>query len=339
MAEHTIKNTKLHLQDSLEREEHEDYPVKSRLHPLRSFGKKEAHCFVKREDELGFSISGTKFRKYRTLIPFLKRQECNEAVVIGGAYSNHVLSITQLLIENGIKPTLFLKGPLPYQKHGNFRFLQMLIPDSSIHWVPKTNWPKVTQYASAYADGSARTVILPEGATVFPAFLGGLSLPLDILRNEEEHKIEFDHLFIEVGTGFSAAALLLGFAYLKKKTFCHLLLLAGTEEEFLKQLQILHADFERWLGQKCSFPIHFSCESSSLAPSFGSTNSELFQFLIRIAREEGFFLDPIYSGKLFYHAKKKMEANPFSGNILVVHSGGALTLAGFQDQLETNSPS
>ncbi len=335
-AEQTDRTALAFLKNRLDKEPHEDYPSTSPIHGLGSFSNARLKCFVKREDELGFSISGTKFRKYRTLIPFLKERCCEEVVIIGGAFSNHVLSITQLLIENGIRPTLFLKGPRPLIKGGNFLFLQMLVSDSSIHWISKAEWPEALHRASEYARDKINTVVLPEGAAVFLAFLGGLTLPLDILRNEEDLKVEFDHLFLEVGTGWSAAALLLGLAYVKRTIFCHLLLLANTEKNFRSQLELIHADFELWLGEKCPFPTHFSCESSSLAPSFGSTNTELFRFLIQTARSEGLFLDPIYSGKLFFHAKKKFEANALSGNALVIHSGGALTLAGFQDRLDTD---
>src|SRR5579883_147233 len=124
----------------LDEEPHEDYPTHSRVHPLREF----PCVFVKRDDELGFGISGSKFRKYRCLIPQLREKK--EVIVLGGPSSNHVLSLTQLLIENGIQPILYLKGPPPVHTGGNFHYLQMLVPSSSIQWIPKADWPpKVPQ--------------------------------------------------------------------------------------------------------------------------------------------------------------------------------------------------
>ena len=298
------------LQQRLANHPHEDYPVTSRVHALRSFGK---NWFVKRDDELGFSISGTKFRKYRTLIPYLR--QFKEVVVTGGAFSNHVLGITQLLIENGIIPKLVLTGSPPKNSVGNYLFLQALVP--SIAWTTE----KVEEGVQ----------VLAEGGSCFISFLGAMSLPLDIVRNEQENGVAFDHVFIEAGTGLSAAALLLGFAYLEKETMCRVLLMADSEAKFLEELARYHAEFEGWLGEKCPFPTRFSCERPSLAPSFGSTNAALFEFLVETARSEGFFLDPIYSAKLFYHAKQKIPY--LAGPTLILHSGGALTLSGFQSQL------
>lgn len=332
-----MKRNKLEfLQNKLEAEPHQDYPTKSRIHTLKSFfTKSHKACFVKRDDELGFGISGCKARKYRMLISDLIAKGYKEAVVIGGAYSNHVLSITQLLIENGITPTLFLKGSVPRETQGNFLFLQMLIRPSAIHWIPKHEWSYVEKLAASYAETRASAVVIPEGAPLFSAFLGALSLPLDIMRNEKESQVRFDHIFLEVGTGYTSIALLLAFAYLEKTTLCHLVLLAETEKEFLMRLHKVHNEFEAWLGCAAPFPTHFCFHNCTIAPSFGSTNQALFDFIVEMARTEGFFLDPIYSSKLFYQTKKLLQNDAqIDGSVLLIHSGGALSLSGFQDKLE-----
>ncbi len=308
------------LQQKLSLEPQMAYPCHSRVHPLRTLPS----CFIKREDELSFGLSGSKFRKYRLLIPSLLRGGCKEVVLIGSPFSNHILSLSQLLIESGIKPTLFLKGAAPLKAKGNFFFLEMLSP--SIHWVAKSNWRGVDQLAESYAQERSGCIVIPEGGALFSAFLGALTLPLDILQNEEELGLQFDEIFIDAGTGVTAIALLLGFSFFKRVTQVAILRAAGTEEEFMKQLGHFHAEFERWLDKACPFPSHFETFEPLIAPSFGSTNQTLFDFLRKMAKEEGFFLDPIYSGKLFYSLPK----DPPSGNRLIIHSGGALTLSGFQ---------
>lgn len=324
-----------HLQTKIYEIPHANYPVHSRIHPLKDFClRSDAACYVKRDDELGFGISGNKLRKFRTLIPHLIRKGCREAIILGGPYSNNVLSLTQLLLENSIEPTLFLRGEKPSTPEGNFLFLRMLLPENSLHWIPRKSWSEVDTFISAYTANRNDYFVIPEGAFLFPALAGTLTLPLDIVKNEEHLNISFDHLFIDVGTGFSAAALLLGFAFLKKQTICHLLLLAEEERAFLKVLNTMHRQFEELVGEKCPFPTHFTCSRSALAPSFGSTNRSLFEFIVKIARTQGFFLDPVYSGKLFHYAQKKIEEdNTLSGNALIIHSGGALSLSGFQDRL------
>jgi 1-aminocyclopropane-1-carboxylate deaminase len=308
----------------------QDYPKTSRVHALRSFGEA---AYVKRDDELGFGITGTKFRKYRTLISHFLEIGVKEAVVIGGAFSNHILSLSQLLLENGIEPTLFLKGPSPAYVGGNFLFTKMLQGNQSIHWISKQKWGDVQQIALSYAQGKPHAIVIPEGAPLFSAFQGALTLPLDIIRNENELGFAFDNLFLDVGTGYSALAVLLAFAFVEKKTMCQLLLVAGKEDEFMATLSELHKEFEEWLGRKCPYPTHFCLIESSISPSFGSTNKALFEFIVDTARKEGFFLDPIYSAKLFFQAKEMLKRDLQLGKVLLIHSGGALSLAGFSEKL------
>lgn len=311
-----------------------NYPVHSRTHPLHSFCTNvNATCFVKRDDELGFGISGNKLRKFRSLVPYLIAQDCKEAIILGGPFSNNVLSLTQLLLENHIKPTLFLRGSEPPLSKGNFLLLQMLMPTSSMHWIPRKLWPEIDLCISSYTTNRKNYFVVPEGSATFPALPGALTLPLDIIQNEEELNTSFDHIFIDAGTGFSAGALLLGFSFLKKNTKCHLLLLADEEKDFLLRLNNLHKEFEEWLGEKCPIPTLFTCSKSEL--TFGATNNSIFKFLVETARDEGIFLDPVYSGKLFFHAKKIIQEEKISGKILLIHSGGALTLTGFIEEIKS----
>ena len=66
-----------------------------------------------------------------------------------------------------------------------------------------------------------------------------------------------------------------------------------------------------------------------VARSFGSTNSTIFKEIKSIASEDGILTDPVYSAKLFITAKRTIQDQSLDGNILLIHSGGALALSGF----------
>jgi 1-aminocyclopropane-1-carboxylate deaminase/D-cysteine desulfhydrase-like pyridoxal-dependent ACC family enzyme len=199
-----------------------------------------------------------------------------------------------------------------------------------MHWIPKEEWGQIETITQDFAKKLERAFILPEGAPLFECFLGALSLTLDILRNEETLGVTFQHICMEVGMGYSAAALLLGLSFLERPTRVHLLHVAEEEAAFLKRLKSLHAAFESWLGCPVPFPSNYSALPKLLAPSFGATNAHLFAFIKETARSEGLFLDPVYSAKLFYSVK---EARISGGPALLIHSGGALSLSGFQKSL------
>lgn len=314
----------------------ESLPMHSRIHPLQSFVFPDCKCYVKRDDELGFGISGSKVRKYRTLIPFFCKQGFREIVVIGSAFSNHVLSLIQLLIENEIQPTLFLRGDPDRLFQGNLLLSSLFVSASSIHWFSKADWHTVQSQAHAYAQKQQHpTFVLPEGGSIPAALPGALTLPLDVQDNEREHGLHFDHIFIEAGTGFMASALILGLAWLERATTVHTVLLAEDRAKFLSQLGSCHETFMQIMQTPCPFPQNFVVHDPHLTGSFGQIKPDLFEAITYIAQKEGFLTDPIYSVKLFLESRHLLNCGEICGNILILHSGGALTLMGFQEQIKT----
>lgn len=306
----------------------------SRIHPLRSL---QSHCFVKREDELGFGISGTKIRKYLSLLPAMMQDKPAEAVLIGSAYSNHVLSFSQLLRENEIEPILFLIGDSDCKMQGNLLFSSLIVDQKNIHWIDRSKWHDIDQIAENYAQERAqqniRALIVPLGANCSAALPGSITLALDILRNEKEMGLTFDHIFIDSGTGLTSCALLLSFAHLRKSTFLHIIQIAGDQDEFHKTLADRQKDFESLIKEPVPSPTLFKLYTPSLAPSFGAVNTTIFKTIAEIARKEGFLTDPVFTAKLFYEGKKILAEQNIQGNILFIHSGGGLGLTGFQDEL------
>jgi 1-aminocyclopropane-1-carboxylate deaminase/D-cysteine desulfhydrase-like pyridoxal-dependent ACC family enzyme len=165
---------------------------------------------------------------------------------------------------------------------------------------------------------------------------GALTLALDILENERENNIMFDHIFIDSGTGMIACATLLAFAWLKKNVKIHVVLMAEEETKFREILSSLKIQFEELVATKLNMPSinsRLALYQPSMGRPFGSTNKLIFNEIRRIASAEGFLTDPIYSVKLFMKARSIISKDDVTGNCLLIHSGGALTLAGFQDQL------
>lgn len=313
------------------------YPSHSRVHRLKTFSFPSTHCFVKREDELGFGLSGSKIRKYRTLIPHFLNAGIQEVVLIGSAYSNHILSLTQLLVENDLHPKLFLRGDSSREQQGNALLTNLLVPPSSIEWISKSNWKNVESQAQAYAATKQHPIfVLNEGGFCAEALPGALTLPLDILQNEKELGVNFhfDHLFIDAGTGFTASALILGLSWIGHPSMIHVVLLAEDPNAFLARLRQCHKMFAELLRKEISFPQNFVLHVPKQTPGFGEINSSIFENIAHICRHEGFLTDPVYTAKLFIESKSILQEQVVQGHVLIHHSGGALTLMGFQKNLQ-----
>ncbi len=264
----------------------------SRVHLLKGLC-----CFVKREDELSFGISGPKLRKLNPLIDSLKNEK--GAIFYGSAYSNFILGAVQLLIENEIDYRLVLKKAHTTKIAGNLQYLLRMVPDD-----------KIIGESGAFPKDYR---IIPEGGDVPECLEGAKSLAKSICQNEGEIGIKFSKIIIDAGTGISALGLILGLQELGEPREVHVFSMKISKEDFFKYNISENVFFHELTHHK----------------SFGAVNKTLLNFIDDFAKKEGFFLDPIYSGKLFYELMKT-EANKIIDNkTLIIHSGGALALSGF----------
>ncbi len=320
------------LSEALTAFEFADYPTQSRCHPLNSFPK---GCFVKRDDELGFGVAGSKIRKYSSLIPHLLKNNYEEALLIGGPNSNHIVGFSQLLIENRIIPRLFLRKAADEIVRGNALLTSLLVDTSQVHWVSRMDWSNVENIVNEFQQSHPlKSCIIPEGGFMKECLPGALTLPLDILRNESQWGFQFDHIFVDAGTGLMAIATILGLATLNHPAAVHVLSLADNQEVFDEKLKKFETVFANTMGFKPPKINNLTFHIPQTNASFGSTSPQVFKEIVAIARNEGFFTDPIYSAKLFVESKRIIHENNIKGNILIIQSGGALTLFGFQDQLQ-----
>lgn len=301
------------------------YPLHSRIHPLNHFPK-EAKWFVKRDDELSFGISGSKYRKYASLIPYLKNHGYRTLHLVGSSHSNHLVGILQLLREEQITPVVYVLGAPDQPLQGNYGFIRLLLGKGLLHFLSKEQWlhrEKIVQH-----NLSSSCCYIPEGADMFAALPGALSLPLNIQHNQYSLGITFDHLFIDAGTGLSAIALLLGMPLVGLSSTAHVVLMADSIELFEQKLFSYKEQLEQIFA--CILPLpKYHLYPSAVGKSFGSINTTLFKEIHSLASEEGLLCDPIYSAKLFYTAKAIQRDCSLTGNLLCIHSGGGLSLSGF----------
>jgi 1-aminocyclopropane-1-carboxylate deaminase len=313
------------------------FPHHSRIHPLRSFQIPSGTCYVKRDDELGFGISGSKLRKYLSLLPALLKEQPDEAVLIGSAFSNHLFSLSQLLKENGVEPVLFLEGNRKYALRGNFLYSNLITGGKNIHWMAADQWLTVDQIAAEYVQrrkqAGKKAIVVPKGGSCAAALLGSMTLALDILQNQIDSGVHFDHVFIDSGSGLTTSALLLAFTYLEKPPYVHVIQVAGSPEQLHRTLSARKQDLEHLFQESIPSPSQFKLYRPSNAAPFGATNATVFKTIAEIAYQEGFLTDPIYTAKLFYEGRKIIAEEKLSGNALFIHSGGGLGLTGFQEEM------
>lgn len=312
----------------------------TRVHPIAR--SQYANLWIKREDELSSGISGGKLRKYASLIPYLKRQQIDTVGMIGGPNSNNLVGLAQLLRENGISPLAFLREAADPQLRGNALLLALLLAPHETETISRRSWDNVEGLARQRLQNlekqGSRAHLLLEGCYGFPALLGTLTLPEDILRNERDCQQTFPRIYIDCGTGLSAIGLILGLERLLGSDSSNrevvVTLIAETESGFLEKLAEMRACLEKAYPVTHDSRVNIRFLQPILSPKFGSISKALFDECRTIARETGLIMDPTYSVKHFAaaaadHNKDGQSAAPS----LFVFNGSALGICGFQDKL------
>lgn len=307
------------------------FPLHSRAHLLNKQAQENAAVFIKRDDELSFGISGAKYRKYASLLPYLIKHGYKSVALVGSAYSNHLLGLSQLLIENEIRPYIFVKRPNDPTLKGNFLFLNLLIPKEDLFYLEKDEWKEKDQIVERVAASKDHCCYIPEGGDMFAASPGSMTLGMDIAENSKVLGKDFSHVFIDSGTGFTAIHLILSLPFFSLNAHVHVIQ-AAEEPSFHEKLKHYKKHLESALQVSLQESL-FTLYSPLCAKSFGATSPSLFTFIKNFAREEGIFLDPIYNAKMFLKANEIIKDKKLQGNILFIHSGGAFSLTGFEKDL------
>jgi len=316
----------------------QDFVLHSRIHSLNE-PVGNVRFYIKRDDELSSGITGSKYRKFASLIPFLVKNKFDEVVLIGSAQSNNVTGALQLLNENKIKSRLFLLESNEKQLKGNLVWMNLLHDMENVVWIDRDRWNNANEMAKAYQEDQKKNgknvFVLPEGGLTVEAMPGAITLAYDIIENEKETGLVFDHVFVDSGSGAAVIGLLLGLRLLQKKCDLHITLIAGTEAEFVLKYFEMATLFESHTGIKLStetlFDPHFY--KPVVSPSFGSITSTVLNELKSIARNEGILMDPVYSVKHLMTARQIIKEQNLYGNMLFVYSGGSFGLSGFQEML------
>lgn len=296
--------------------------------------------WVLRDDELG-GFWGSKYRKYSSIIRHCLKENITHIICTGGINSNNLAAAAVLCSEFKIKITVFAIDDHHVNTQiatGNYFILRTALPPEQLVVIPRSEKASVSTQMQLLSEkltsSGERNLVLQEGGGCIEAVPGCLTLADEVFRDREEwpDRKTPDHIFIDSGTGLTAAGLLAGI-HLKgspKNTKIHVVQMAGFDEQ-------LQNAFSSWVTPTTGVNWNEICHDvrvyRPLSPrSYGATSSALFKFINMMARNFGILTDPVYTAKLFARAFDLIEGQNLKGRILIIHTGGLSGLLGFNSQ-------
>lgn len=294
----------------------------SRIHKVNSYFNHE-NVYMKRDDELGLGIGGSKARKFASLLFKICQQNPELVIVEGSLNSNNVLGITALLNSYGFNIALAL--PKSHSPNiGNALWVSQLVEKNQIIEIGSIQEETREYYEESF--GVENIFIIREGACQIESIPGLLTLGQEILDFEQSDKIEFDNLFIDSGTGITAISTYIAMELHNRLPNYFITLIAGSSDYFFDTAESMIHRFNRLYDQNISLKMDkFTFLLSPTAKSFGSINTSIKKEWKQIMHKLGFPIDLTYTAKHLYTIKNNLSNLDNLSKNLVVNCGSWLS--------------
>lgn len=276
------------------------------------------NVYIKRDDLTGVGLGGNKVRKLEFLLADAQQKGAGLVFTTGGAQSNHAMLTAAAAGKLGMEAILILKQRGVTERLGN-QLLEHLMGT-------EVRFMDTDDYADIYAEmdrvGKERGVPyykIPCGGSNALGTLGYVACAEEI----RGQGMKFDHLVCAEGSGGTMAGLALGAKLFLPGTRVYGMMVDTDPFDVItlrlmrEAAELLEADIAV-SGE--DFTLHDLCGPGYAIPSEeGNAAVEL------MAREEGIFLDPVYTGKAFAGLLQMAREGAFreDDRVLFLHSGGA----------------
>ena len=296
--------------------------------------------WIKRDDLTGFALGGNKGRKLEYLLAEALAQNAHAVVTCGAAQSNFVRQLGAACAIANLKCAAAVMD-LPYEVEplappgqrgrdegsrgrlsptvGNPQLDRLLGVDLRHH--PDGSWETLDAYAEALAQEYEA-----KGERVYRVPLGGSS-PLGAYAFYAAAG-EVGPTFDWIVTASSSGSTQTGLAYAYHGTRTKVLgVCSDPEPEIAHDFAELGYRLRDLLPLPYSLPPEaFRLDFDHVGPGYGLPSEEGDRAIERVARADGLFLDPIYSGKAFAALIDLAERGDVQGKVLFWHTGGIPTL-------------
>lgn len=254
-----------------------------------------------------------KGRKYASLVPWIRKQGYQHVLLRGSSHSSNVVQLALRLGREGIRASYRLEGregpPV-----GNGLLSRLILGNDFLDSAEsvKVDWE------------------VPEGGNCQASLAGSLGVAGSVVHNILDQRAIPRDLYIDSGTGFTAAALLLGLGFFELPVRVRVVTMTRQSSEDIQNLlDDLSSEYGR-LFQAPPRPLDYEVLSPPVGRSYGSTPASVFAEIREMAQDESLLVDPLYTAKLSLAYKQCREIG--RGAMMFV-SGGQTELLGFQHPL------
>ncbi len=276
------------------------------------------NVWIKRDDLIGVALGGNKVRKLEFLLADAKKQGAEIVFTTGGAQSNHAMLTAACANRIGLEPILILKKRGVTECKGN-QLLEKLMGT-------EVRFMDTDSYGDIYAEMSRlgkergrRYYKIPCGGS---NALGSLGY-VDCVREISEQGQKFEWLICAEGSGGTHAGLALGARIFMPETT--VVGMKVDSDPFEEITPAIMREAAKLLDLEIEIDNDKVLHRDVCGPGYAVASREGNEAISLMAKNEGLFLDPVYTGKAFGGLIAMAREGAFKpdDNVLFLFSGGA----------------
>jgi D-cysteine desulfhydrase len=294
--------------------------------------------YMKRDDLTGVALSGNKIRKLEFVLADALSQNADTVLTCGGAQSNHARATAIAAAMLGLHCRLILRTPKPSNPpplEGNFLLDRMA--GAEIVWITPEEYQQrdgiFEREAASLLKSGQRPYIIPEGASNALGAWGYIRTMEELaedIANLPGGDNQASTIISATGSGGTSAGLILGAKMLGLNIRIVSINVCDDQAYFVRVIgdicesAITGYNLDIAFSRDCDIEII----DGYVGRGYALSNLEELALLCEMARTEGIFLDPVYTGKAFYGMVQELQRNPgcFGKRIIFIHTGGIFGL-------------
>ena len=274
--------------------------------------------YIKRDDMTGLGLGGNKVRKLEFLLADAKVQGAEIVFTTGGAQSNHAMLTAAAAGKLGMKAILVLKKRGVTDCAGN-QLLERLM-GTDVRFVDTDDYADIYAEMDRIGQEMGRPYYkIPCGGS---NALGALGY-VDCAREIAGQGLHFDHIVCAEGSGGTMAGLALGAKLFLPGTKVHGMMV--DTDPFDRITPALMRETAALLDIAPEITPEDYLLRDMCGPGYAIASEAGNAAVSLMARQEGIFLDPVYTGKAFAGLLEMAEEGVFAAEdrVLFLHTGGA----------------
>lgn len=286
--------------------------------------------FIKRDDVTPVALGGNKLRKLEYLAADALRQGADVLLTAGAIQSNHVRQTAAVAAKLGLKCVALLENPIDtasenYLSNGNRLLLELM--ETEVIMVDALHDPdaQLAEHATRLEAQGFRPYVVPVGGSNALGALGYVECAQE-LAHQSEGVVDFAAVVVASGSAGTHAGLAVGLELLLPETELIGVTVSRRAAEQRPKVEAIRQQLSASLALTTSAPV--TLWDDYFAPQYGMPNEEGLEAIRLLARLEGIFLDPVYTGKAMAGLIDGISQQRFmrEGPIAFIHTGGAPAL-------------